>query len=155
MAVEKTFGHDLDSARELNARLHQVLGEEQLLRVDHFLGKEPVIELEYLRFANLALAELWDRKSVSCVQITMAEDFGVAERGSFYDAVGALRDVVQNHLLQIVALVAMEPPPVPGPTSCATGSPSCFAPFPPPTRVAACEASTPAPPTWPGWRRDR
>lgn len=110
VAVEKPFGHDLDSARELNARLHRMLREDQILRVDHFLGKEPVIELEYLRFANLALAEVWDRKSVSCIQITMAEDFGVEERGTFYDSVGALRDVVQNHLLQVLALVAMEPP---------------------------------------------
>ncbi|MGH3795918.1 MAG: glucose-6-phosphate dehydrogenase [Pseudonocardiaceae bacterium] len=110
VAVEKPFGHDLDSARELDVRLHRMLREDQILRVDHFLGKEPVIELEYLRFANLALAEVWDRKSVSCVQITMAEDFGVEDRGKFYDAVGALRDVVQNHLLQVLALVAMEPP---------------------------------------------
>ena len=85
-------------------------GGDQILRVDHFLGKEPVIELEYLRFANLALAEIWDRRSVSCVQITMAENFGVEDRGKFYDPVGALRDVVQNHLLQVLALVAMEPP---------------------------------------------
>ncbi len=110
VAVEKPFGHDLSSARELDTRLHNVLREDQILRVDHFLGKEPVIELEYLRFANLALAEVWDRKSVSCVQITMAEDFGVEDRGGFYDAVGALRDVVQNHLLQVLGLVAMEPP---------------------------------------------
>ena len=82
VAVEKPFGHDLVSARELNARLHRVLCESQILRLDHFLGKEPVIELEYLRFANFALAELWDRKSVSCVQITMAEDFGIEGRGS-------------------------------------------------------------------------
>lgn len=110
VAVEKPFGHDLASARELDARLHQVLREDQILRVDHFLGKEPVIELEYLRFANLALAQVWDRDSVSCVQITMAENFGVEDRGKFYDSVGALRDVVQNHLLQVLALVAMEPP---------------------------------------------
>ncbi len=110
VAIEKPFGHDLASARELNARLHRLLRESQILRVDHFLGKEPVIELEYLRFANLALAELWERKSVSAVQITMAEDFGVEGRGRFYDSVGALRDVVQNHLLQVLALVAMDPP---------------------------------------------
>lgn len=109
VAIEKPFGHDLASARELNTRLHQVLREDQILRVDHFLGKEPVIELEYLRFANLLLAQVWDRASVSCIQITMAEDFGVEDRGSFYDSVGALRDVVQNHLLQVLALVAMEP----------------------------------------------
>lgn len=110
VAVEKPFGYDLRSARELDAQLHQVLREDQILRVDHFLGKEPVMELEYLRFANLALAEIWDRKSISAVQITMAEDFGVEDRGRFYDPVGALRDVVQNHLLQVLALVAMEPP---------------------------------------------
>ena len=110
VAVEKPFGYDLGSARELDAQLHRVLREDQILRVDHFLGKEPVRELEYLRFANRALAEIWDRKSISAVQITMAEDFGVADRGRFYDPVGALRDVVQNHLLQVLALVAMEPP---------------------------------------------
>lgn len=110
VAVEKPFGHDLASARELNARLHRLLRESQILRVDHFLGKEPVIELEYLRFANVALAGLCDRTSVSAVQITMAEDFGVEGRGTFYDSVGALRDVVQNHLLQVLALVAMDPP---------------------------------------------
>ncbi len=110
VAVEKPFGHDLESARELNARLRKVLAEEQLLRVDHFLGKEPVIELEYLRFANPAVNTLWDRQSVAAVQITMAEDFGVEDRGRFYDPVGALRDVVQNHLLQVLALVTMEPP---------------------------------------------
>jgi glucose-6-phosphate 1-dehydrogenase len=110
VAVEKPFGHDLNSARELNARLHREVCEDQILRVDHFLGKEPVLELEYLRFANFALAELWDRKSVSCIQITMAEDFGIESRGTFYDPVGALRDVVQNHLMQVLALVAMDPP---------------------------------------------
>jgi glucose-6-phosphate 1-dehydrogenase len=110
VAVEKPFGSDLHSARELNRRLHRALREDQILRVDHFLGKEPVIGMEYLRFANFALAELWDRKSISCMQITMAEDFGVEGRGRFYDAVGALRDVVQNHLLQVLALIAMDPP---------------------------------------------
>jgi glucose-6-phosphate 1-dehydrogenase len=110
VALEKPFGHDLASARELNARLHAVLDEEQILRVDHFLGKQPIVELEYLRFANLALAELWDRDTISEIHITMAEDFGVQDRGRFYDAVGTLRDVTQNHLLQGLALVAMEPP---------------------------------------------
>jgi glucose-6-phosphate 1-dehydrogenase len=114
VALEKPFGNDLASAQDLNTRLHAVLDEEQILRVDHFLGKQPVVELEYLRFANLALAKLWDRDSISEIQITMAEDFGVDERGKFYDAVGALRDVVQNHLLQVLALVAMEPPVGPG-----------------------------------------
>jgi glucose-6-phosphate 1-dehydrogenase len=110
VAVEKPFGHDLDSARELNTRLRAVLDEDQILRVDHFLGKQPVVELEYLRFANQGLAMLWDRNSVSEIHITMAENFGCEDRGKFYDAVGALRDVVQNHLLQVLALVAMEPP---------------------------------------------
>ena len=110
VAVEKPFGHDLKSACELNARLHAVLDEDQIFRVDHFLGKQPVVELEYLRFGNLALAELWDRNSISEIQITMAEDFGVEDRGKFYDGVGALRDVVQNHLLQVLAGLAMDPP---------------------------------------------
>jgi glucose-6-phosphate 1-dehydrogenase len=110
VAVEKPFGHDLESARDLNARLRAVLDEDQILRVDHFLGKQPVEELQYLRFANNALAKLWDRSSISEIHITMAEDFGVEDRGKFYDSVGTLRDVVQNHLLQVLALVAMEPP---------------------------------------------
>ncbi|HEY3506043.1 MAG TPA: glucose-6-phosphate dehydrogenase [Actinocatenispora sp.] len=114
VAVEKPFGHDLASARELDRRLRQVLDEDQILRVDHFLGKEPVIEVEYLRFANYAMAELWHRDSVAAIQITMAERIGVADRGGFYDRVGALRDVVQNHLLQVLALVAMDPPVGPG-----------------------------------------
>ncbi|MEU6578427.1 glucose-6-phosphate dehydrogenase [Streptomyces sp. NPDC046805] len=110
VAVEKPFGHDLASARALNSRLCQVLEEQQILRVDHFLGKEPVIELEYLRFANSAMAEVWHRDSVVAMQITLAEDFGVSQRGSFYDEVGALRDVVENHLLLVLSLVAMDPP---------------------------------------------
>jgi glucose-6-phosphate 1-dehydrogenase len=114
VAVEKPFGHDLQSARELNTRLRAVLEEDQILRVDHFLGKQPVVELECLRFGNHALAELWDRRSVSEIHITMAENFGVEARGRFYDAVGALRDVVQNHLLQVLAMAAMEPPVGPG-----------------------------------------
>ena len=115
VAVEKPFGHDLTSANELNTRLRAVLDEDQIFRVDHFLGKEPVVELEYLRFGNLALVELWDRHVISEIQITMAENFGVDDRGKFYDEVGALRDVVQNHLLQVLAGVTMEPPV--GPTA--------------------------------------
>jgi glucose-6-phosphate 1-dehydrogenase len=114
VAVEKPFGHDLASARDLNARLRAVLDEDQILRVDHFLGKQPVEELQYLRFANNGLAKVWDRDSISEIHITMAEDFGIEDRGKFYDAVGTLRDVVQNHLLQVLALVAMEPPVGPG-----------------------------------------
>jgi glucose-6-phosphate 1-dehydrogenase len=114
VAVEKPFGHDLTSARELNERLRALLEEDQIFRVDHFLGKEPVVELEFLRFGNLALAELWHRHVISEIQITMAENFGVDDRGKFYDGVGALRDVVQNHLLQVLAGLTMEPPIGPG-----------------------------------------
>jgi glucose-6-phosphate 1-dehydrogenase len=110
VAVEKPFGHDLVSARALNEELSRLLEEWQILRIDHFLGKEPAMDISFLRFANSIFEPLWNRDRIQSVQITMAENFGVEDRGSFYDPVGALRDVVQNHLLQLIGLFASEPP---------------------------------------------
>lgn len=110
VVVEKPFGRDLASARELNYTLHQFLDESQIYRIDHFLGKEPVQNLMVFRFANSLMEAVWNRNHIDSVTITMAEAFGVDGRGRFYDEVGAIRDVVQNHLLQMVALLAMEPP---------------------------------------------
>ena len=110
VVIEKPFGHDLESARALNAELCEVLDEDQILRIDHYLGKEPVMDITYLRFANSILEPVWNREHVSHVQMTIAENFGVDDRGRFYDAVGAMRDVIQNHALQVLALVGMGPP---------------------------------------------
>jgi glucose-6-phosphate 1-dehydrogenase len=108
--VEKPFGHDLASAKALNRTVHEVFAEPDIFRIDHYLGKEPVQNLLYFRFANAFLEPIWDRDHVSSVQIDMPEAFDVAGRGAFYDQAGAIRDVVQNHLLQVVSLLAMEAP---------------------------------------------
>jgi len=110
VVVEKPFGHDLPSARALAAEIHEHIEESQLYRIDHFLGKMGTDELLYLRFANTMIEPIWNRNHIAYVQITMAESFGVQDRGHFYDPVGALRDVVVNHIMQMVALAAMEAP---------------------------------------------
>jgi glucose-6-phosphate 1-dehydrogenase len=108
--VEKPFGRDLASAKELNQAARAVFPEDSIFRIDHFLGKEAIMNILYFRFANSFLEPIWNRNYVASVQITMSEDFGVKGRGAFYESAGCLRDVVANHLFQVVALLAMEPP---------------------------------------------
>ena len=108
--VEKPFGRDLSSARELNQVAHTVFPEDSIFRIDHFLGKEAIMNILYFRFANSFLEPIWNRNYVASVQITLSENFGVGKRGAFYETAGCLRDVIQNHLFQVVALLAMEPP---------------------------------------------
>jgi glucose-6-phosphate 1-dehydrogenase len=110
VVVEKPFGRDLETAKELGNTLHQFFPEENIFRIDHYLGKEPVQNILYTRFANPIFEPIWNRDHVRSIQITMAEDFGVQDRGKFYDEVGALLDVVQNHMMQVVANLTMDPP---------------------------------------------
>ena len=125
IVVEKPFGHDLASARALNQRLQASFPEEEIYRIDHYLGKETVQNILAFRFGNGIFEPLWNRRYVNHVQITAAEAIGVEGRGAYYQEAGALRDMIQNHLLQVLATVAMEPTAVFEPRPCAMSGPSC------------------------------
>ncbi len=110
IVIEKPFGHDLDSAKHLNDLLHDIFDECQIYRIDHYLGKETVQNILAFRFANALFEPTWDRNYIDSVQITVSEQLGVENRGNYYETAGALRDMIQNHLLQLLCLIAMEPP---------------------------------------------
>ncbi len=140
--VEKPFGHDRASARALADELHQYVEESQLYRIDHYLGKMGLEEIMFLRFANRIPEPVWHGNHVECVQITLAEDFGVEDRGHFYDPVGALRDVVVNHLMQVVAAAAMQTPAGSTPSSSATRWSRCSVRSRRPIQRTMCAASS-------------
>lgn len=110
LVIEKPFGYDLDSARKLNAEINEVFKEDEIFRIDHYLGKEMVQNIEVIRFGNAFFEPLWNNQHIANVQITLSETVGVEERGGYYDHSGALRDMGQNHMLQMLAMIAMEPP---------------------------------------------
>src|ERR1051325_4763436 len=110
IVIEKPFGHDLESARELNRQLHEVFDEQQIFRIDHYLGKETVQNIMMFRFSNGMFEPIWNRRYVDNVQISVAEEIGIEGRGAFYDQTGTIRDMVENHLFQVLTFFAMEPP---------------------------------------------
>jgi glucose-6-phosphate 1-dehydrogenase len=153
--VEKPFGRDLATAQSLDRTLHEVFSESAIFRIDHYLGKEAVQNLLYFRFANTFLEPIWNRHYVRDVQITMAEQFGVQGRGAFYEEVGAIRDVVQNHLLQVIVLLAMDPPTGHEPEAMQAKSCGYFAPCARSIRRTWCADSSRVIATNPAWPRTR